>query len=65
MVSNLQDRTEVENFLRNADAAELLAERQHIQELMENVSPNAPEALLKQLAARIAYELRFRAPLGI
>jgi hypothetical protein len=65
MVSNINDRTEVERFLRNADAAELLAEREHIQELMENVSPNAPEALLRQLAARITYELRFRAPSGV
>lgn len=65
MVSNFQDRAEVETFLRNADAAELLAEREHIQELMENVTPNAPEALLKHLAARITYELRFRAPVGI
>lgn len=62
MVANINDRTEVERFLRDASAHELLAERGHLQDLMASVAPAAPEALLSQLAARIAYELRFRLP---
>lgn len=64
MVANLNDRAEVERFLRDASASELLAERGHLQDLMASVAPMAPEALLNQLAARIAYELRFRVPLS-
>lgn len=62
MVANLNDRSEVERFLRDADAEELRAERQHVQDLMASITPAAPEALLRQLAERIAYELRFRVP---
>ncbi len=62
MVGNLNDRKEVERFLRDADASELLAEREYLQDLMASVAPSAPEPLLDQLAARIAYELRFRIP---
>ena len=62
MVANFNDHTEIERFLRDASAHELLAERGHIQELMTNDVPVAPESLLSQLTARIAYELRFRIP---
>ncbi|MGE5466295.1 MAG: hypothetical protein ACM3Y9_02610 [Ignavibacteria bacterium] len=62
MVANIKDRTEVERFLRDASASELLAERDHLHDLMASVAPAAPEPLLDQLAARIAYELRFRIP---
>ena len=62
MVANLKDRTEVERFLRDADASDLLAERRRLQELMASIAPGAPEPLLSELAARIAYELRFRIP---
>ena len=62
MVANFNDRTEVERFLRDASANELLVERGHLQDLMASVAPAAPEALLSQLVARIAYELRFRMP---
>jgi hypothetical protein len=62
MVANLNDRVEVESFLRNANANELAAERSHIQDLMASVAPSAPDRFLRELAARIAYELRFRRP---
>lgn len=62
MVGNIKDRTEVERFLRDADANELLAEREHLKYLMASVAPAVPEPLLSQLAARVAYELRFRIP---
>jgi hypothetical protein len=62
MVANLKNRTEVERFLRDADASELLAEREHLRDLMASVAPATPEPLLNHLAARIAYELRFRIP---
>lgn len=62
MVANLHDRVEVESFLRNASASELAAERCHLQDLMASVTPATPERLLGELAARIAYELRFRRP---
>ncbi|MDO8931412.1 MAG: hypothetical protein Q7U97_03380 [Rhodocyclaceae bacterium] len=60
MVANFNDRTEVEHFLRDASAAELTAQRQHLQDLMASVTPPASEGVVKELAARIAYELRFR-----
>jgi hypothetical protein len=59
---NVNNRTEVERFLRDADANQLLAEREHVKDLMASVSPTAPKPLLSQFAARIAYELRFRIP---
>ena len=62
MVANLNDRAEIERFLRDASANELLAERGHLQSLLASVVPPAPEPMLTQLAARIAYELRFRMP---
>jgi hypothetical protein len=62
MVANLNDRVEVESFLRNANANELAAERSHLHDLMANVAPSAPDRFLRELAARIAYELRFRRP---
>ncbi|GEM_PF-3656265 len=62
MVANLNDRAEVERFLRNADANELLAEHGHLQNLMASVARPVPEALLMQMVARISYELRFRMP---
>lgn len=65
MVANFHDRTEVERFLRDADAGELLAVRGQLQDLMANIAPQAPEAFLGELAARIAYELRFRQPQAI
>lgn len=65
MVANLNDRTAIERFLRDASAHELLAQRSHLQDLMASVESPAPEPLLSQLAARIAYELRFRMPLPV
>lgn len=59
---NVNNRTEVERFLRDADANQLLAEREHVKDLMASVVPTAPKPLLNQFAARIAYELRFRIP---
>jgi hypothetical protein len=58
---NINNRTEVERFLRDADAEQLLAEREHLKTLMASAASAAPEPL-NQFAARIAYELRFRIP---
>ena len=63
MVSDFHDRTQVENFLRNANAEELLEQRSHIQDLRLRAPTIAGEA--DRLAARIAYELRFRMPLPV
>lgn len=62
MVANFNDRVEVERFLRNANADELLSEREHLQGLMAGVTPAASEHIVSKLVARIAYELRFRVP---
>ncbi|HEX8986902.1 MAG TPA: hypothetical protein VF816_02995 [Rhodocyclaceae bacterium] len=59
---NINNRTEVERFLRDANADQLLAEREHVKTLMARTAPAATEPLLSQFAARIAYELRFRIP---
>jgi hypothetical protein len=60
MLTDLHDHDEIERFLRDANAEDLLEERSHLQDLMANITPAAPEAFLKHFAARIAYELRFR-----
>jgi len=60
MVANLNDAAALESFLRDADAPALLAERAHLQDLLRNATAAEPAPLLTQLAARIAYELRFR-----
>jgi hypothetical protein len=60
MVSDLRDRTQVERFLRNATAAELLDEHSHLKRLLAQAT--APAGETEHLAARIAYELRFRVP---
>jgi uncharacterized cupredoxin-like copper-binding protein len=62
MVANITDRVEVERFLRDANADELNAERAHLQDLMVSVTPSASGSIVWELAARIAYELRFRVP---
>ncbi|HEX8964325.1 MAG TPA: hypothetical protein VF801_15075 [Rhodocyclaceae bacterium] len=59
---NINNRTEVERFLRDANADQLIAEREHLKTLMASAAPSAPAALLSDFAARIAYELRFRIP---
>lgn len=65
MVANFNDRTEVERFLREANADELNAQRKHLQKMIGD----APAALSRdsagELMARIAYELRFRVPQSI
>ncbi len=58
MVSDYRNRHQVEHFLRNASAEELIEQRSRI----ENLQEQAPTALgeAERLIARIAYELRFR-----
>lgn len=65
MLTNLHDRSEVESFLRDANAHDLIEERNHLQELMVNVVPSAHESFLQQFAARITYELRFRVQIPV
>ena len=60
MVSDYHDSTQVEQFLRNASAAELLEQRRHIQNMLARAPAQADDA--ERLVARIAYELRFRIP---
>ena len=60
MVSDFRNRTQVERFLRDASAEELLEQRSRIQDLLAQVPGMAGEA--EQFVARIAYELRFRVP---
>lgn len=60
MVSDLRNQDQVERFLRNANAEELLERRRQIQSLLCQ-SPS-PFADAEHLIARIAYELRFRIP---
>lgn len=62
MVANFYDRVEVERFLRDANADELNAEREHLQDLMASVTPATSEHIVCKIVARIAYELRFRVP---
>jgi hypothetical protein len=61
MVSDLRNRNQIEHFLRNASAAELLEQRGRIESLLSQ-SPAAFGADAERLMARIAYELRFRVP---
>lgn len=60
MVSDFRNRTQVEHFLRDASAEELIEQRSHIQDMLARVPAMAGEA--ERFAARIAYELRFRVP---
>lgn len=60
MVSDFRNRTQVEHFLRDASAEELLEQRSRIQDMLAEVPGMAGEA--ERFAARIAYELRFRVP---
>lgn len=60
MVSDLRDRTQVERFLRNADAAELLEQRCRLENMLAQAADPLGEA--EKLMLRIAYELRFRIP---
>lgn len=63
MVANFQNRVEVEQFLHDANANDLLVARNQVQTLMASHNFNLPEPVLARLAARIGYELRFRVPL--
>lgn len=63
MVSDIHDRSQIEHFLRNASAEELLAQRNHIQDMLARAAAPAGDA--ERLVARIAYELRFRIPLAV
>lgn len=58
MVSDFRNRSQIEHFLRNASAEELLEQRSQIQDFLARTSASAGEA--EHLVARIAYELRFR-----
>ena len=58
MVSDLRDRAQVERFLRNADAAELLEQRSQLENMLAQAA--APPLEVTRLIDRIAYELRFR-----
>ena len=60
MVSDFRNRTQVEHFLRDASAEELLEQRSLIQELLAQVPSRTGE--VEWLIGRIAYELRFRVP---
>jgi hypothetical protein len=63
MVSDLRNRPQVEHFLRNASAEELLEQRKRIPDLLARSPLSAGEA--ERFAARIDYELRFRLPLAV
>lgn len=65
MVADLQDRTQVESFLRDASAAELMEQRHHLQALMAAPAPSINPLQAEWLVARIAYELRFRLPQAV
>ncbi len=58
MVSDIRNRTQIEKFLRDASAEELLEQRSRIQSLLDSSPAHAGEA--QHLLTRIAYELRFR-----
>ncbi|MDD5249884.1 MAG: hypothetical protein PHY45_12910 [Rhodocyclaceae bacterium] len=58
MVSDYRNRQQVELFLRNASAAELLEQRNLLQQRQDLAPTAIGEA--ERLIARIAYELRFR-----
>jgi hypothetical protein len=60
MIANINNRGEVESFLRFADKQQLQMEKGNIEKLLEAMSPPVSESLLKSIAGRIAYELRFR-----
>ncbi|HEX8989386.1 MAG TPA: hypothetical protein VF816_15625 [Rhodocyclaceae bacterium] len=60
MVSDLRNRDQVERFLRNASAEELVAQRDRIASLRSQSQSAVADA--ERLMARIAYELRFRVP---
>jgi hypothetical protein len=60
MVSDLRNRNQLEHFLRNASADELLEQLGRIKSLVSE-SP-AAVADAERLIARIGYELRFRLP---
>jgi hypothetical protein len=58
MVSDIRNRTQIEKFLRDASAEELMEQRNRIQSLLDTSPAQAGEA--QHLLTRIAYELRFR-----
>jgi len=63
MVSDFRNRNQIEQFLRNASAEELLAQRSQIRDMLAKTPSAATE--IERFAARIAYELRFRLPQAI
>lgn len=65
MVADLHDHTQVERFLRNASADELVAQRDRLQSLLEGNAQADSAKHAERLVARIAYELRFRMPLTV
>lgn len=58
MVSDFRNRHQVEQFLRDASAEELIEQRSRIERLLVQTPSAMTEA--ERLMARIAYELRFR-----
>ncbi|MGE5468572.1 MAG: hypothetical protein ACM3Y9_14215 [Ignavibacteria bacterium] len=60
MVSDLRNRNQIEHFLRNASAEELIEQRCRIESMLSR--PTAAGSDAERLMARIAYELRFRVP---
>lgn len=60
MVSDLRDRSQIERFLRTADAAELLEQRRRLENMLAQATE--PSGEVERLIVRIAYELRFRMP---
>jgi hypothetical protein len=60
MPLNLHDLAVAERRICDANFSGLMRERNHLEDLMVNVAPNAPQALLQQLAGRIADELSLR-----
>jgi hypothetical protein len=58
MVSDLRKQEQLEHFLRNASAEELIERRS----LIQSMRAQTPAEDAERLIARIAYELRFRVP---
>ena len=65
MVASFGDRIRLERFLRDASAAELSVEREHLQSLLSNTPQAVSEDIIRELVARITYELRFRVPQNV
>ncbi len=60
MVSDLRNRKQIEHFLRDASAEELLEQRNRLESLLSQSETTVAD--VERLIARIAYELRFRMP---